>query len=122
MTKRGKLSDLEKNTIFLLTREGYNTNEIASVLDRSEGVIIKYLNQTNIVDNPEPPTESKDSGELKAKDYLINRTSGKNEKAVSIMTREASERGDDHRLRVFEPSRLAKVAIHRIDKDGKKSN
>jgi hypothetical protein len=56
-----------------------------------------------------------------AKDFIINRTMGDKE-GVSIMTKTASERGDEHRLKVYNPSRLSKDAIHRIQTDGKEQN
>ena len=121
MTKKGRLSEIERQTIFLLTKEGYDPKQIATTINRTEGVVKKYLDTTNIVDNPKDTVENERNiiRMPKAKDFMINKTMGDKE-GVSIMTKTASEKADESRLQVYNPSRLSRDAIHRIDDHGKK--
>ncbi len=128
MAKTKKLNNVEKLAIQGLVLQGKDAISIAKEIDRPTSMINNYLVELRdalaaIDENKNPKPKKKEKAPPKkrpiAKDFIINRTSEKGDKGVSIMTRTASERIDEHRKTV--PSnamrKSVKEYLHKITEE-----
>lgn len=115
---RGKLTQNEKYIIEGMKRDGVSPSDIASNIGRAKKTVQKHLDstvqQTKISNKKKQKTT--ETKQATAKDLMVNRTVGKGESGVAIMTEAASSRGDESRERGA-PSRLSNGAIQKIYPD-----
>jgi len=115
---RGKLTQNEKYIIEGMKKDGISAADIASNIGRAQKTVQRHLDSTvqqakPIAKKKQKTTEAK---QVTAKDLIVNKTVGKGESGVAIMTEAASSRGDESRERGA-PSRLSNGAIQKIYPD-----
>ena len=108
---KGKITTQEKYCIGKLKQDGKSITEVAEFLNRPESLVQKYYEQ-------EPETENHQKEKKRKTTFFINKTSGKKEGGVSIMTEAQSSRSDD--LKQVSQSKIKnkyKQVIHKINED-----
>lgn len=107
------LTAVEQYCIDKLIEEGKSAQEIAKFIKKSIGQIKDYIKLSKSTLDTSQPISISDP-----QNFMINRTTGKKAPGVTIMTQAASERADESRLKIHEPSRTYKTAIHKIRDNG----
>ena len=101
MSKRGKLSKVEKD--FILKHPKMSVDKIAKELDRTISIIEKERMTQDV-----PPPKPKKKEKSRVRKLMVDQTAGKN-KGVTMMTKEASE--------VIEETKSATVVVTSHTKD-----
>lgn len=107
-----KLNKTQQYAILYLLSQNKSIPEIISELKIPENLITKFM-EKNTQTNPKKDLKVK-SSKVRSKDLMINTTSVKGNKSVSIMTREASQINDEFKKQIGPvESRITKNAIYR---------
>lgn len=95
-----KLNRTQKYAILWLHSQSKNTLEISEELKLSEkqilGVTDQFINDKNSI-----PTTKSSASASRSKNLMITETSGKKNKSVAIMTREASMLNDEYKNKIL---------------------
>lgn len=107
-----KLNKTQEYAILYMLSQNKTTPEIIAELKITEDSLTKFV-EKNTKANASKDLKVK-SSRVKSKDLMINTTSVKGNKSVSIMTKEASQVNDDFKKQIPQiESRITKNAIHR---------
>lgn len=135
MAKKGRLSKEEQNSIQSMLAEGYDINAICQAIDRTEASVSKYADSVKTIDDEDArkawkakqkKLKAKDEAKQQkmleeapkmVKDLMVMKTTGGQNKGVSMMTEAASARGDETRDAGDGSSRITRGAIHIINND-----
>jgi coenzyme F420-reducing hydrogenase alpha subunit len=113
----GKLSKKEEYCIRGMLLDNKSIPQIANMINRGIPLVEKYIEDYQSI------IEEDKLKETRAKEHLINKTSGKKNTGVSVMTKAASEQGDFVRDNLPpSTSRTSQEAIHRIEDNVKRKN
>lgn len=105
-----KISKSNQYAINWLSSQGMDAASIASELKVSEEAVKNHIEQNQ----PEKSKLKVKSSPVKAKDLMIRHTRDKKTNSVAIMTKEASEVGDESRKKILnDPSRKINKNIFR---------
>lgn len=121
MSKKGKLTTIEKYAIQHLKNENKTIEEICDAVDRPMHVVQKYIEGEleQIQENIAKAQTQQVVSPIKAKDlFLRSSKSGNKEHGVTIMTQQASELSDETRQNKKVINRHTDKNIYRIS-DGK---
>jgi hypothetical protein len=107
-----KLSKAQEYAVLYLLAQNKTNADIIAELKISEDMLTKFI-EKNTKTSPSKDLKVK-SSRVKSKDLMINTTSVKGNKSVSIMTKEASQVNDDFKKQLGPTqSRITKNAIYR---------
>lgn len=110
-----RLNKTQEYAILWMVSKNKTETDIIKELKISQEKLTKFLEKHNKQNNATSLKTTK-STMAKAKDMMISKTSGKNNSGVSIMTKEASQLGDDFHQKLPKTNRLDSI-IHRPNND-----
>lgn len=113
-----KLTKTQQYAIQWLNSKDMTTISIADELGITEKSVVNFLEknqQTNKNNNIKTATSS--AGDVKNKNLMITKTSGKKNKGVTVMTPEASVVGDESKKNYISKSHRDKTAIFKPIQD-----
>ena len=107
-----RLSKTHKYAIQWLVSQGKETNEIVNELKLPAANVQNFIEKNSIAQ--QKSTLKTKSGPIKSKDLMIRHTSSKNTNNVAIMTKEASEVGDEFKKNSVQSEPRHLQNIHKI--------